>query len=280
MSFGKMKLNLLTVNTKKNNMNNAVIIGMGMVGKATAHAFGIKKYYDHNEVEGEYKRITDYKEIADNRYIFICLPTPVKDGAYYTDDIIETIDIIRQQGKQNVFIIRSTVNPGFANAAQEKLGINWIVSNPEFLTEKTWKEDSEHPDVIVIGCDHPVYLKDVEGVYRSRFKGVDIFVTDNKTAELIKLSSNGLYSTKVVFANQIYDYAKLIGANYDMIKNVLYKRKWIGKNHLDIFHQGGRGAAGKCLKKDLEALAEATNSPLLRQVDKLNKMYISETGKV
>lgn len=258
-------------------MNNAVIIGMGMVGKATAHAFGIKKYIDIVDVEG-YEKV-GYKEAADNRYIFICLPTPVKNGAYYVDDILEVIEAIRQQGKQNVFIIRSTVYPGFANYAQEKLGINWIVSNPEFLTEKTWKKDSEHPDVVVIGCDHPVYLKDVEGIYRARYKGVDIMVTDNKTAELIKLAANGLYSTKVVYANQIFDYAKLIGANYEMIKDTLYKRQWIGKNHLDVFHQGGRGAGGKCLQKDLEALADYSNLPLLREVNKLNNSYISKTGK-
>ncbi|HEC65895.1 MAG TPA: hypothetical protein ENI23_11425 [bacterium] len=259
-------------------MNNALIIGMGMVGKSTAHAFGIKKYYDHNAVEG-FQKVTDFKEMADNRYIFICLPTPVKDGQYFVDDIIKIIDAIKQQGKQNVFIIRSTVYPGFANYAQEKLGIHSIVSNPEFLTEKTWKKDSEHPDRIVIGCDYPAYLKDVEGIYKARFKGVDIFTTDNKTAELSKLASNGFFSTKVIFANQIYDYAKLCGANYEMIKNIMYKSKFIGENHLEVFHQGGRGASGKCLKKDLEALADYTNSPLLRVVDKLNKKYISRTGK-
>ncbi|KKL15020.1 hypothetical protein LCGC14_2509790, partial [marine sediment metagenome] len=202
-----------------------------------------------------------------------------KDGQYFVDDIIKIIDAIKQQGKQNVFIIRSTVYPGFANYAQEKLGIHSIVSNPEFLTEKTWKKDSEHPDRIVIGCDYPAYLKDVEGIYKARFKGVDIFTTDNKTAELSKLASNGFFSTKVIFANQIYDYAKLCGANYEMIKNIMYKSKFIGENHLEVFHQGGRGASGKCLKKDLEALADYTNSPLLRVVDKLNKKYISRTGK-
>lgn len=259
-------------------MNNAVIVGLGMVGKATAHAFGIKKYIDRKDVDG-FERVGP-GEAAENRYIFICLPTPVKNGNYFVDDIVSTIDAIRQQGRQNVFIIRSTVYPGFANSVREKLGIHSIVSNPEFLTEKTWKKDSEHPDLVVVGCDYPAYLKDVEGVYKARFKGTDIFVTDNITAEFVKLAVNGFYSTKVVYANQVYDHAQKINANYDMIRNIMYKRAWIGKNHLGVFHNGGRGAGGKCLGKDLEALADYTNLPLLREVEKLNKRYISKTGKV
>lgn len=260
------------------NMNNAVIVGLGMVGNATAHAFNIKKYIDIRDIDG-FKKV-DYKEAADNRYIFICLPTPVDtSGEYFTDDIIKVVKAIAAFGKQNVFIIRSTVYPGFAKHLMSQINHHGVVSNPEFLTEKTWKKDSEHPDLVVIGAEQPNYINDVEGIYKSRYRGVDIIKTDSTTAEYIKLAINGFYSTKVVYANQVYDYAQECGANYSAIKEAMYKRKWIGKNHLSVFHQGGRGAGGGCLSKDLKALANYSGKPLVEEVEKLNDIYLKKSDK-
>lgn len=260
-------------------MNNAVIVGLGMVGNATAHALGIKKYIDIQEKDAPEMELVDYKQAAECRYVFICLPTPTHNGRYKTDDILSVIDAIKQQGKQNVFIIRSTVYPGFARHAMRQLNTNSVVSNPEFLTEDTWKRDAEKPDVIVVGADQPNYLKDVVGIYQARHRGVDLIQTDTVTAEMAKLTVNGLYSTKVVFANQMYDYAKAAGANYETIKNLLYKRKWIGKNHLEVWHKDGRGAGGSCLPKDLEALSTYSGRPLFREVLRLNSKYLQETSK-
>jgi len=259
-------------------MNNAVICGLGVVGKATADSLGIKKYHDLKRFKGyEY---VDLKEVADHRYIFICLPTSVNQhGRYELDTMTEIIEAIKSHGKQNVFIIRSTVHPGYANALMEKLDISCVISNPEFLTEKTVEKDSMHPDIIVIGGARKNYIEDVEGLYKARFKGADIIKTDNTTAELIKLAINGFYTTKVVFANIIYEYAGLAGADYKKVKEAMYKRKWIGKNHLSINHQGGRGAGGSCLPKDTKALATSTGSKLLRQVVIDNNTLLSESKK-
>jgi nucleotide sugar dehydrogenase len=254
-------------------MDNAVIIGKGMVGNATAHAFGIKKHFD---IKGSNVTL---KEAAENRYIFICLPTMVTNSRYHTRDIFDIIKQIAGYGKQNVFIVRSTVYPGFARSVMTRVGIRWVVSNPEFLTEDTWKEDIENPDIIVVGADTKSFLDDVWGIYKGRYKGAEIFKTDTVTAEMAKLVINGFYSTKVVFANQISDYAKNAKANYETIKNIMYARKWIGKNHLDVHHKGGRGAGGKCLPKDLEALREYSSLPLIHTVWGINKGYLMKGKK-
>ena len=66
-------------------MTNSVIIGMGVVGKATAKSFGIKKYIDIKEIEGDYEKI-GYKDASNCRYIFICLPSFVgNEGRYQLD---------------------------------------------------------------------------------------------------------------------------------------------------------------------------------------------------
>lgn len=250
-------------------MKNAVIIGNGMVGKATAHAFGIEKFIDLKESN------SSYKEAGSLRYVFLCLPTPTINGVCQIDSIKEAIKaVLDHSTTQNVFIVRSTVTPGTTKSLVDTLGITNIVHNPEFLSEDTWKEDVEHPDLAVIGGENSSYIDDVEAVYKGRYKGLNIIKTDSITSEMIKYSINCFYATKVVFANQIYDVAQRNGANYETIKRAMYGRKWIGKNHLNVWHKDNRGAGGKCLEKDLEAFAEYSNLSLIKQANKLNKGYL------
>lgn len=251
-------------------MKNALVIGgLGMVGKATAHAFGIEKYIDLKESN------SSYKEAGSLRYIFLCLPTPTINGICQTDAIKDAIKAVLDQSiTQQVFIIRSTVTPGTTKALCEHFGITNIVHNPEFLSEDTWQEDVEHPDLAVIGGENTAYIDDVEAVYKGRYKGLNIIKTDSVTSEMIKYSINCFYATKVVFANQIFDIAQKNGANYETIKKAMYGRKWIGKNHLNVWHKGQRGAGGKCLEKDLEHFAEYSQLSLIKQANKLNKFYL------
>lgn len=256
-------------------MNNAAIIGYGAVGKATAHAFSIKKRFDINPRRSN---IT-LKDASECKFIFICMPTNEVNGRYKTDDIFNLVKQVTDYGQSNIFIIRSTVYVGFADSLRNNLGINSVVSNPEFFTEKTWKDDVENPDIVVIGSEHKPYRDAVEGIYKSRYRGVDIFTTDSRTAELSKLAINSFYTTKVVFANQIFDFAQKTNSNYETIKDIMYSRKWIGKNHLDIFHNNGRGAGGKCLKKDTTVLAEMSQLPLIKTVVGINNSYLMGSGK-
>jgi len=253
-------------------MENCVVIGRGMVGQATMHTFGIKDYFD---LRGS---TLSLKDIAKNkRYVFISIPTPTVNGEQKGIEEMEALikQIMDLGGGQKVFIIRSTVLPGTCKRLIQNCKNNAIIHNPEFLTEATWKDDAEHPDVIVIGGERTNYIEDVESLYKARFRGsVDIIKTDTMTSETIKYAVNCLYATKVVFANQLYDWCEKFQVNYETIKEVMYKRKWIGKNHLRIFDKDNRrGAGGKCLGKDCDAFATRSGIEFLRVVNKLNKIY-------
>lgn len=241
-----------------------------MVGNATRHVFGIEKFIDIEE------STSSYKEAGSLKYVFICLPTPtLPNGESDTTLIKEAISaVLSHQVGQPIFIIRSTVLPGTCKYLCDHFGITSIVHNPEFLSEVTWKKDVEHPDIVVIGGENNVYMDDVEALYKGRFKGLNIIKTNTVTSETIKYAVNTFYATKVVFANQIYDYSQRVGANYETIKKTMYARKWIGKNHLDIFRDAQRGAGGKCLKKDLQAFARQSQLPLLKVVNDLNTNYL------
>lgn len=244
------------------------------MGKATAKAFAIPHHFTRHDAN-----IT-LKDAAYKRYHFFCLPTPTINGECFRDDIISLIGQLESlPHNQNVYIIRSTVIPGTARYIESQLSIHSVISNPEFLTENTWEEDALHPDIVVIGGDQKNYVDDVRGIYEGHIKTAKIITTDSVTAELTKYAINTFYATKVIFANQIFDICQRIGANYETVKDAMYSRKWIGKNHLEIWHKGGRGASGRCLSKDLEAFANYSKSDLLEEVKKVNDKLLSRYPK-
>lgn len=249
-------------------MNNAVIIGHGIVGRATAKSFGIEDYYDIRE------STVSLAQCANFRYIFLCLPTPNQDGFCYTQDIEKTIETVKAQGKQNIFVIRSTVIPGTCKRIAEKTGAV-IVSNPEFLSEASWEQDAVQPRIAVVGSDNTEAREEIAGLYRSRFKYLSPFVTDSVTAELAKYALNLFFATKVMFANEFYEYVQEVKGNYDTVRQVLERHPWGSINHFRVFYgkDNLRGIRGRCLPKDLKAFANASGSPFFKQIDAMNRRY-------
>lgn len=228
------------------------VIGWGTVGKATAQSFNIEKYYSRS------KQNITVAQAAQCRMIFVCLPTPVgEDGKYYVKDITKIVrELSKQPGFENsLVVIRSTVYPGYNRFLQSSLGIKNVVSNPEFLSEDTWEQDAKQPSIIVVGADDPKQGEKLMGLYQGRYKYNKPILTDTTTAELLKLAFNSFFVTKVIFANELYDYAQKTKANYETIKQALQGHPWGSKNHFTVHHKGGRGASGKCLRKDITAFA-------------------------
>lgn len=256
-------------------MENVCIVGYGMVGNATAKLFGIARHFDIDEAKSN----MTLEEVSRCRIVFICLPTPVRDGQFDTQPIFEFIKQIDGYGGSPVYVIRSTVFPGFAMHLQREFGINNVISNPEFLTEKTWEKDIKFPPFVLLGGLPGVFLEEIKGLYEARIKSAPVIVTDNTTAELAKLALNGFFVMKVVYANQIFDLCQSLEANYERLKEVLERHPFGYKNHAEIYHKGGRGAGGKCICKDFEALTTVSNSELLKMVHQYNKNLLEEYPK-
>ncbi len=242
-----------------------------MVGRATAEVFGIKKIFTRKQ---EDSNIT-LEEAAKCKFVFICLPTPFIEGqGYKTDDIKAVIKQIDGYAGSPIFIIRSTVYPGFAMHIQDELSINTIISNPEFLSEDTAIDDMKNPPFIVIGGLEGSIRQAVRGYYEARIKGAPIIETDNITAEMIKLTMNSYFATKVIFANEAFDACQKIGVNYSTVKQALESHPYGPKNHFTIVYKGKRGVRGNCLPKDSQAYTHYTGSKLVEKVIELNNDYV------
>ena len=231
---------------------NAAIIGGGVLGKASARSLEINHIYDEIKERSNIEK----QQLKDFDYIFICVPTPsVEEGC---DTSIVEKSIVENLNGQ-IFVIRSTVVPGTAEKLMDKYNCN-IVNNPEFLTEKTSLEDAANPDIIVIGGkDNSITGEFRRLFYGDGFENSHFIETGNKTAEMIKYSINNFYTVKVLFANYLYSVCKQQGVDYEIVKEAMYKRKWIGKNHLTVPFNGRLGVNGKCLPKDLIAFAKYSN---------------------
>lgn len=262
-------------------LDNAVVIGgTGVIGNATRKLFGIKDYFALNDSTLTLKEIAETK-----RYVFLCLPTPDNEHGYETDHIFQIIKQIEDyHGGQKIYINRSTVIPGTTRMMNEKLGISWILHNPEFLTMRTIDDDTFNPDLVVVGNDEvKSFGEEVIDLYKQALgkKMPKHILTTTDNSEMIKLAINNFYAMKVIFANQLYDVCDVEGGNldYEVIKDALYKRKWIGKNHLDVWHDDKRGFSGMCLPKDNRAFNRVYQKPLLQLVERLNDEYLAKKRK-
>jgi UDP-glucose 6-dehydrogenase len=99
-------------------------------------------------------------------------------------------------------------------------------------------------------------------------------------SETVKYFMNSFMAVKNSFANQMYDYCKAKGINYDGVKDVVkLAPRMGGEVHLKVMMDGYRGFGGACLPKDTAALvtdatANGVSFELLSLVRKLNKEYI------
>mgnify|MGYP001570420920 CR=1 FL=1 len=245
------------------------ICGYGFVGKATHLLLKEIGISDENIGVITLSKDTSF-QFNENTINFICLPTPTKkDG---TQDIYAIEDWVSKISS-GIIVIRSTVLPETCNRLQFLTKAN-IVFMPEFLTEKTMYEDAVNPDIIVIGTDN----KDTEFLMYSLLKPYKerLIFTDRITAETAKYAINCFYALKVIYANQLFDFCQEKWIDYDAIKKIMYNRKWIGNNHLEIFFNGKRGVRGHCLPKDLKAFAALTDSTLLKTVLELNEPLVKD----
>lgn len=247
------------------------ILGNGMVGSTLASWFTEALVFDVDPKrrKNSLEEINQAAEI-----VFIAVPTPYQ-GKF---DLSYVEDAIKSLAPGKTIVIKSTVLPGTTEGLQKKHADQAFLFNPEFLTEKTALNDFLHPVMQLVGFTTkskklaPAVLKMLPKAKISK-------VMSSQQAEAVKYFRNCFYATKVIFANQFYDYCQANSLSYDAIKDIVRHDPMVGENHLEIFHQGGRGAGGKCLPKDLAALMDVSQLPLLKKVHQINQEYLSLSKK-
>jgi len=181
---------------------------------------------------------------------------------------------LRNKLGYHVVIVKSTVVPGTTDdvvcpileeASGKNAGIDFGVGmNPEFLTEGEAVNDFLFPDRIVLGGMDNATIDQQARLYED-FPGVEVLRTNNKSAEMIKYTSNALLATLISFSNEI---ANLCAAVKDIdvvdVMRGVHTSRYLSLHLLEgkrvqppivSFLAAGCGFGGSCFPKDVKALA-------------------------
>jgi len=235
------------------------IVGQGFVGNAVYQKF--KNYYDvlTNDLDENKSTSTIDNLIRLCDTIFLCLPTPMKPSGEcdvsILEDVLDNIDLITDNLEtRRTVVIKSTIPPG----TTEKFNLRYeslnIVFNPEFLTERNAVSDYENQNRIILGGPRPT-TTELKQIFSKVFPKARIIKTNSTYAEMVKYTTNTFLSTKVSFANEIYEICQRVGADYDKVIEYATLDERLGESHWGVpGHDGDFGFGGHCFPKDLSAL--------------------------
>jgi UDPglucose 6-dehydrogenase len=257
-------------------------IGQGWIGKNYADDFEERGYdvvrYTRSEPYKKNKEILKECDI-----VFIAIPTPTTPDGFDASAVREVLKLV---GKGKCAVIKSTILPGTTESIQKENPDVLVFHSPEFLREKTAKEDAKNPDRNIVGYTD-VSKEKAQDVLDVLPKAPYEKIMPVKEAEMIKYAGNVFLAMKVVFANMLFDLSEKLGTDYELVKEAVVNDPRIGPSHMDIVSDSGRGAGGHCFIKDLAAFADIyeeksedkEGTELLKAFEKKNIKLLKDSKK-
>ena len=231
------------------------IVGYGFVGKALKNAINssVEVFIVDPVLGTNIKELNKFKP----EFIFICVPTPMRDDGSQDCSIIKAvIEEIIENKLKSIVVIKSTVLPNFLNTISYK--IKNLLCNPEFLREKYADNDFVNPELILIGGKKHL-SNELRNFYINNTKCIseNFQFTDLASASLIKYAINTFLATKVIFFNQLFNIYKKSNpsASWDDLLKIISQDSRIGESHMQVpGHDNRFGFGGPCFPKDCNAL--------------------------
>ncbi|MDF7799388.1 UDP-glucose/GDP-mannose dehydrogenase family protein [Pontiellaceae bacterium B1224] len=239
------------------------------------------------------------KAVVESDLTLIAVGTPF-DGdlidLQYVKQVSKEIgEALNRKDGYHVVVVKSTVVPGTTDdvvlpilekASGKKAGPDFGVGmNPEFLREGEAISDFMNPDRIVLGGIDDATRAKLGEVY-APFPSTDKVMTNNRTAEMIKYTSNSLLATLISFSNEIGNLCSSIGGidALDVMNGVHLDKRFSPilengeriKPGMTTYLEAGCGFGGSCFPKDVKALiSHGVNAgepmSLLKSVIEINK---------
>jgi len=212
---------------------------------------------------------------------FICVPTPMgPNGEANISEVTKAISEVDAE----LYVIKSTVPPGTSRYLMESTKKR-IVFSPEYMGESKYYTPPQFPDPERMD-QHGFMI--VGGLSRDTEEVIDFFLPifgptcrfrqmSHTQAEIVKYAENSFFALKVAFANELREICDAFGAPYHAVREGWMDDPRVGPMHTAAF-KDERGFGGKCLPKDIAALAFACRdlghrSPLLEAVIKANEEH-------
>lgn len=244
-------------------MNDVLIVGFGTVGG------NLYKEYERVGIDIYDKYKTDVNtKIEGKKYpvAIICVDTPYVSEENPCD--ISQVRAALNENDADIYVIKSTVLPGTTEMLAKEYGKN-IIFSPEYYGGTHFANNYLF-DFTILGGDIRFTRKIaqiLQNVYDGRHR---FYFTDSKTAELCKYMENSFLATKVSFCQQFFDIANEIGVNYEELRELFVADPRVNPSHTFVFEKTPYWSS-HCLNKDVPAIAETYNAPLLKAVISFNE---------
>lgn len=235
------------------------VIGLGFVGSSMKKSFELKgvsvKGYD------KFKEGTDsFTDCLDSDIAFLALPTIFDEEqmSYDKSCIHEVCTDLEKNEYKGLVVIKSTVEPTTTEGLTKAYPKLKFIHNPEFLSAATAFEDFHNQKHIVLGKGSNVTNEDVdvlENFYRAYYPQAELSRSTCTESESMKSFVNCFYSVKIQFFNELYLLCDKMGCDYNTVKNLMLKNKWINPMHTNVPGVDGMlSYGGYCFPKDTNAL--------------------------
>lgn len=251
------------------------IVGQGFVGGSVNQYFKDKIETYTFDLNGNCTCESLDELVDKSELIFVCLPTPMfEDGSCDLSIINNTIRDIESINQNKIVIIKSTVVPGTVQELIDKYNQN-IIFNPEFLTEANASNDFKNQDRIILG-GYGEALEKCNEFFSHHFKNSKIVLCKPTEAEMVKYVTNTFLTTKVAYANEIFNICDSLGVDYNNLSSIFTLDKRLGDSHWGVpGPDGKKGFGGSCFPKDINALIyfckkNEIPTPVLKNVWKRN----------
>ncbi|REJ88441.1 MAG: nucleotide sugar dehydrogenase [Planctomycetota bacterium] len=245
-------------------------------GQAPVAEPGLGEMVQEQVASGRLRATEDFRAaIAETDMAMIAVGTPSdRTGAVSTaavEKVIQSIGEALRGSDQNYnVVVRSTLLPGIledrlapllAAASERELGGSLrLCNNPEFLRESIAIRDYDFPPYVVVGTLDGGEADDVLELYSTI--DADKFVTDTRTAALLKYGCNAYHALKVAFANEMGSLAKTFGADGQQVMDMLCRDTKL--NVSKAYLRPGFAFGGSCLPKDVRALTRYAEEQAVR----------------
>jgi UDPglucose 6-dehydrogenase len=277
-------------------------------GVAPIHELGLNELLARNAGD----RLTAQTDLPGavraSEMVMVCVGTPFKDDQIDLSQIKAVAEQIgaamRDSKGYKTIVVKSTVVPGTTDgvfkdilekASGRRAGADFgLGMNPEFLTEGTAVQDFMEPDRIVFGGIDERTCRTLSELY-STWPDVPRIVTNTRTAEMIKYTSNSVLATMISFSNEIGRLCTAIG-DIDVVEVMrgVHRAAYFTTRPraagpvvapITSFLEAGCGFGGSCLPKDVSALAaqgaqRGVPMPLLGSVLEINRTQPEELLKL
>jgi UDP-glucose 6-dehydrogenase len=242
-------------------IDRVLIVGYGIVGHNLSKELAALSPVVYDKYKGMDERVPGMRyDLA-----FICVDTPRTEDC--PCDTSEVMDAILHNDAET-FVIKSTVLPGTTDRLCAETGKPCVFS-PEYYGGTQHANAYDYRYSILGGKREPCVkvIQKLQQVYDGRHT---FRITDATTAELTKYMENAFLATKVSFCQQFFDIAQSLGVCYEELRELFVLDPRVNPSHTFVSREHPWWSS-HCLDKDVPAIADAFDAPLIRAVVDYNE---------